>query len=161
MYVRRDRQKRKSKTATYLSLAHNVTEDSPKGKRTKPVVLANLGEEENLSLEVASAMVGSLDRYIQKRWGQKPKPVQWGEIAEEIKPVASTCVRRQLKMPPTSIKIAGPQSGKTPGPRRSMRPEGWAYEERRGGKVVTQGTEAGALARDRCRPGRDEHSHGA
>ena len=54
MYVRRDKKKAKSrsgkvKETTYLSIAHNVVEDSPKGKRAKPVVFANLGPEDEIS----------------------------------------------------------------------------------------------------------------
>jgi hypothetical protein len=41
-------------------------------------------------------------------------------------------VRRQLELPPTSIKIAGPRPGHTLGPRHSMRPEGRAHEDRQG-----------------------------
>lgn len=54
MYVRHDRQLRNGRYVTYLSLAHNVKVESPKGKRTKPIVFANLGNEDDLSYEVAS-----------------------------------------------------------------------------------------------------------
>ena len=62
MYIRRDRKMRDGKEVVYASLAHNVIEDSKRGRRAKPVVFANLGNEEDLSLEVATGMVRALER---------------------------------------------------------------------------------------------------
>lgn len=90
MYIRRDRKMRDGKEVVYASLAHNVIEDSKRGRRTKPVVFANLGNEEDLSLEVATGMVRALERYIHKRWGEKPAPSQVGSIASEVKPLSAT-----------------------------------------------------------------------
>ena len=41
MYLRRDRKRLGKKRVTYLSIAHGITEDSPLGKRSKPVVFGS------------------------------------------------------------------------------------------------------------------------
>jgi hypothetical protein len=89
VYIRRDRKTRDGKEVVYASLAHDVVEDSKQGKRTKPVLFANLGNEEDLSLEVATSMVRDLERYIRKRWGTAPTPADLG-IASEVKPLLAT-----------------------------------------------------------------------
>lgn len=89
MYIRRDRQKQKGKTpATYLSIAHSVVEDTPKGKRTKPVVLANLGNEEDLNPKMVSQLIRSLEKYAHERWGTgKPESAAAvHELARALKP---------------------------------------------------------------------------
>lgn len=91
MYVRRDRKMRDGKEVIYASLAHNIQEDSKRGKRTKPVVFANLGNEEDLSLEVVAGMRSALDRYIAKRWGDaRPDADAVTSIAAEVKPLSAT-----------------------------------------------------------------------
>jgi transposase len=88
MYIRRDRQKQKGKTpATYLSIAHSVVEESKKGKRTKPVVLANLGNEEDLNPKMVSQLIRSLEKYAHQRWGDKPgSAAVVHQLARELKP---------------------------------------------------------------------------
>ena len=73
MYLRRDRKHLgKKKRVTYLSIAHGITEDSPLGKRSKPIVFANLGNEEKIDQKMAKQLQRSLDKYIEERWGSKP-----------------------------------------------------------------------------------------
>lgn len=98
MYVRRDTKKVEIKGApkgrgrvnvkevTYLSIAHNVVEDSPKGKRTKPIVFANLGPEENFTGEMARSLAGAFGRYAAKRLGEtKPSEADLAKVAEETR----------------------------------------------------------------------------
>lgn len=63
MYIRRDCKK----DATYLSIAHNIVEDAPAGKRAKPIVFANLWPEDEISGEMASSMAKAFERYAAKR----------------------------------------------------------------------------------------------
>lgn len=53
LYLRRDRKRVGKKKVTYVSIAHTITEDSPLGKRSKPVVFANLGNEERIDEKMA------------------------------------------------------------------------------------------------------------
>lgn len=89
MYVRRDKQKAKTKSGkvtetTYLSIAHNVVEDSPKGRRAKPVVFANLGPEDEISSEMASSIARAFERYAAKRLAEE-QAKQQGLPAPEAK----------------------------------------------------------------------------
>ena len=96
VYIRRDsKQKpgakpkgngRLPEKTTYLSIAHNVREDSPKGNRTKPVVFANLGNEENIDEKMARQLARSLNKYIDERWGtEKPTADEIRELAAEVR----------------------------------------------------------------------------
>jgi len=69
MYIRRDKKHRKDREVTYLSIAHNVWEsDGDAEGRTKPVVFASLGQEEDVDPEVAEALSAAMDLYVETRW---------------------------------------------------------------------------------------------
>ena len=99
MYVRRDSKKkagskpkgngRLPKAQTYLSIAHNVREEGPDGSmRTKPVVFANLGNEEAIDEKMARQLARSLDKYIDERWGsqgKKPTASEVQALAREVR----------------------------------------------------------------------------
>ncbi len=98
MYIRRDTKKSetkakgksraKKKGPAYLSIAHNVREETAKGSRTKPVVFANLGNEEAIDEKMARQLVRSLDKYIDQRWGAKgakPTASEVQELAHEVR----------------------------------------------------------------------------
>lgn len=88
MYLRRDRKRVGKKTHTYVSIAHAITEDSPLGKRSKPVVFANLGNEENISEKMAHQLLRSLEKYTEQRWGtgkKKPTSREVKELAGEVR----------------------------------------------------------------------------
>lgn len=95
LYIRRDAKKstpkgkgRPKKGPAYLSIAHNVKEEGPKGKRTKPVVFANLGNEEAIDEKMARQLARSLDKYIDERWGsrgKKPTASEVQELAHEVR----------------------------------------------------------------------------
>ncbi len=86
MYVRRDKQKRKNgQEKTYLSIAHNVTEIGPDGEtRAKPIVFANLGDEDLLDDKMAASMARAMARYVKKRFG---KDIELPELEAEAKVV--------------------------------------------------------------------------
>lgn len=89
MHVRRDRKKLKDGSArTYVSFAHNVWTSMAHGgkKRSRPIVFANLGAEEDLDIGVASAMRGALDRYIQRRLREEAEAA--GEEAPAVERIA-------------------------------------------------------------------------
>lgn len=91
MFVRSNRRRLKDgTTATYLSIAHNVRERMPDGtSRPKPIILANLGREEDLDEATVTSMRNALDRYIQKRFGRAPKDASTMEqAAKEVRSVA-------------------------------------------------------------------------
>lgn len=91
MFVRKNRRALKDgSTATYLSLAHNVRERMPSGKsRPKPIILANLGREDDLDETTVKSMRNALDRYIRKRFGDEPKDADtMGRAAEEVRSAA-------------------------------------------------------------------------
>lgn len=87
MHIRRDTQKRRNGTSTtYLSIAHNVTERPKGGKpRTKPIVFANLGDEEDLSPEMAHSMLKAFERYFKKRFGEEAFAAHQAEMEAEAK----------------------------------------------------------------------------
>ena len=93
VYVRRDTKKDASKGKgkaratgkTYLSIAHNVREETDTGSRTKPVVLANLGPEEAISGEMASSIARAFERYAAKRLGQSPPTQKLEALAAETR----------------------------------------------------------------------------
>jgi len=66
MHFRRETQKRRNGgSKTYLSIAHNVTERPKGGKaRAKPIVFANLGDEDDLSPEMAGSMLKAFEPYF-------------------------------------------------------------------------------------------------
>jgi hypothetical protein len=71
LYVRRDRKHLKDgRAAVYLTLAHNVVEhpleDTIK-PRSKPVIFAQLGREDQLDDKTVRGMRDALDRYLQRR----------------------------------------------------------------------------------------------
>jgi hypothetical protein len=94
VYLRRDSKKkaganpkgngRLPKEPTDLSIAHNVREETPKGSRTKPVVFANLGNEEAIDEKMARQLAGSLDKYIDERWGSKGKKPTASEVQNKL-----------------------------------------------------------------------------
>lgn len=91
MYLRRDRQKKKGKEpATYLSIAHNVVEKTAKGRRAKPVVLASLGNEEDLDAKMVSQLIRSLEKYAYERWGTKPNAAAVKQVARELRPQSAS-----------------------------------------------------------------------
>lgn len=110
MYIRRDTKQSKSKPkgngrvqkgTTYLSIAHSVKEDSPKGRRTKPVVLANLGPEDEISGEMASSIARAFERYAAKRLGQAPTKAKVEQLAAETRvtsPVVRILASKELGM---------------------------------------------------------------
>lgn len=69
MHVRSDRRTlADGSRRTYLSLAHNIWESGPMGKkRSRPVIFARLGAEEELDTQTVRGMRDALDRYLQKR----------------------------------------------------------------------------------------------
>jgi hypothetical protein len=69
MFIRSDRKKLADGTPrTYISIAHNVLEETPSGrKRAKPVIFATLGIEEELDLDVVASMSAAFERYLKKR----------------------------------------------------------------------------------------------
>lgn len=93
VYVRRDTKKAPSKGKgkargkgkTYLSIAHNVREETETGSRTKPVVLVNLGPEEAISGEMAASFARAFDRYAAKRLGQNPPAQKIEALAAETR----------------------------------------------------------------------------
>lgn len=59
-----------SNPVTYAVIAHNVREKLPDGSsRTKPVVFARLGREDELDEAAVRGMVGALERYYRQRFG--------------------------------------------------------------------------------------------
>lgn len=101
VYIRRDTKKAKGKPrgngtlpeeTTYLSIAHNVREQTPSGSRTKPVVLASLGSEEQISGEMASSIARAFERYAAKRLGEAPTKANVEKLAAETR-LASPAVR--------------------------------------------------------------------
>ena len=88
MYVRKDPHRiAGGRVRRYVSFAHNVVETLPDGrKRTKPVIFANLGPEDDLDEATVRGMVGALDRYIRKRFGDgTPPEAQLREAAAPIR----------------------------------------------------------------------------
>lgn len=90
VYIRRDKKKMKrdgevEKEATYLSIAHNVRERAGTGSRTKPIVLASLGPEEQISSQMASSIVKAFERYAAKRLGQTPSKDKVEKLAVETR----------------------------------------------------------------------------
>jgi len=68
MFIRRDR-KRLADGAErcYVSLAHSVWEPVGDKKRSRPVIFARLGVEDDLDTTAVRGMRDALDRYLQKR----------------------------------------------------------------------------------------------
>lgn len=90
MHLRRDRQRVGDRVHTYLSVVHAITEDSPLGKRSKPIVMANLGNETLVSEKHARQLMRSLGKYIEERWGGVPTPEEVKQTARELKPMERT-----------------------------------------------------------------------
>ena len=93
MFLRRERKPLKVGTRTYVSLAHSVTE-RPEGKapRTKPIVLMNLGREDELDLPMVEDMIGVLRRYVDERLAAEKgaAPIEVAKaVAKEVGPKAS------------------------------------------------------------------------
>ncbi len=89
MYIRSDRKKLKDGTdRTYLSLAHNVTEEGPTGrKRTKPIVFANLGAEQDLDVDMVASARDAFDRYLKKRL-ERATPEERARLTAEVRDLA-------------------------------------------------------------------------
>lgn len=66
MYIRRDKRVlRDQRPRTYVSLAHNIWEVGTTGKkRTRPVIFARLGAEEDVDVETVRGMRSALDQLI-------------------------------------------------------------------------------------------------
>jgi hypothetical protein len=72
VYIRSDPKRlAEGQTRRYLSLAHNVWESVGEGKdgkkRTRPVVFARLGAEDQLDVATVRSMRDAFDRYLQRR----------------------------------------------------------------------------------------------
>lgn len=113
MHVRRDTKKSKGKgrakkETTYLSIAHNVREQTPTGSRSKPIVFANLGPEDDISAEMASSIAKAFERYAAKRLaaeakkkGGKPAKDALVKVAAETRvtaPVVRMLASKELGM---------------------------------------------------------------
>ena len=85
MFIRSDREKLADGTRrTYLSIAHNVLEEGPSGrKRAKPVVFARLGAEEDLDLNTVASMSAAFDRYLKKRLA-RASPEERARLTAEL-----------------------------------------------------------------------------
>lgn len=89
MYIRADKRKKRDGTSVcYLTLAHNVREscvgtDGKKKTRSKPVIFARLGLEEDLDEGMVRSARDAFDRYLQKRFGDK------GQSAATVKDASS------------------------------------------------------------------------
>jgi hypothetical protein len=110
VFIRRDTKKsgakdksngRAKKGTTYLSIAHNVREETEEGSRTKPIVFANLGPEDEITGEMASSMVKAFERYAAKRLGEKPSKASVVRVAAEtraLSPVVRILASKELGM---------------------------------------------------------------
>lgn len=106
VYIRRDTKRsggkgKKKKATTYLSIAHNIREETPDGSRTKPIVFANLGPEDEISGEMASSMAKAFERYAAKRLGEKPAKAQVVKVAAEtrsLSPAVRILASKELGM---------------------------------------------------------------
>lgn len=85
MHIRSDRRTLASgDQRTYLSLAHNIWEAGPMGKkRSRPVIFARLGIEEDLDTTQVRGMRDALDRYLQRRLGAEDA-ADGGEVVEDV-----------------------------------------------------------------------------
>jgi len=94
MFVRRERKEFKSGTRTYLSVAHNVRETTEDGKsRARPIVLMNLGREDEVDPTMVEGVVGALQRYLAKKraesGGASTEGVLAQAVADEVGPKAA------------------------------------------------------------------------
>lgn len=94
MFVRRERKEFKSGTRTYLSVAHSVREKAEDGKsRTRPIVLMNLGREDEVDPAMVQGVVGALQRYLAKRrtelTGTSTEAALAQAVADEVAPQAA------------------------------------------------------------------------
>lgn len=88
IYLRRDRKLVGKNRVTYVSIAHTITEDSSRGKRSKPIIFANLGNEERIDEKMAKQLSRSLEKYISERFGgnkRKPTGREVKELAAEVR----------------------------------------------------------------------------
>lgn len=107
VFIRRDPKKSESKGKgggagkAYLSIAHNVREKTAKGSRSKPVVLATLGPEDEISGELASSISKAFERYAAKRLGTAPSKAKLEHLAAETRltsPVVRILASKDLGM---------------------------------------------------------------
>jgi hypothetical protein len=112
VYVRRDKKKARSrsgkgKETTYLSIAHNVVEDSPTGKRSKPVVFANLGPEDEISSEGASSSARAFERYAAKRLTEEQAKQKGKRVAKApaTRRVAVTKIAAETRVASPAIRL--------------------------------------------------------
>lgn len=88
MFIRRERKVLAGGVQrTYLALAHNVRETLSDGSsRTKPIVYARLGPEDELEEGMVLGMRDALDRYLEQRFGRKPPTREQSEsLAKEVR----------------------------------------------------------------------------
>lgn len=109
MYVRRNRKKRKDGTERVeVMLAHNVRVESSAGTAvTKPIVMARLGNEDDIDDDMVDSMIAALERYKAKRraeFAREGKAEMPVEQAEAVK-------RRVAPRPPMLRVLASKQLG--------------------------------------------------
>jgi hypothetical protein len=88
MFIRRETKTLSgNRTQTYLVIAHSVREKVKDGSsRTKPVVFARLGREDELDEAAVRGMVGALERYYRKRFGTSDAdPAAVAEVAQDVR----------------------------------------------------------------------------
>jgi hypothetical protein len=96
MHIRRDPKRlRDGRLRTYLSLAHNVWESGPLGKkRARPVIFARLGALEDLELDTVRSMREAFDRFLQRQLAEEglpPEPApEQGARVEAVERAADT-----------------------------------------------------------------------
>lgn len=101
MYLRCDTKKvgKKKRSVRYLSLAHAVMEDSPLGKRSKPIIFASLGNEEKIDKKMAQQLRNSLDKYIEQRWdGKTPSHREVVETAKQVEDCSAQLARQRAQV---------------------------------------------------------------
>lgn len=87
MHFRRDRQTVNGRVLTYVSIVYDIFEDGPRGKskRSKPIVLVNLGREEQLDSRQADRVLELVKAMVEKRLGPRPARAALEQIASELK----------------------------------------------------------------------------
>jgi hypothetical protein len=87
MHFRRDRQNVNGQVLIYLSVVHDVFEDGPRGKarRSKPIVLVNLGREDRLDLQQADRVLELVRTMVERRCGERPVREALELLAVEFK----------------------------------------------------------------------------
>lgn len=85
MYIRRERKQLKLGSRTYVSVAHNVREKREgQSSRVKPIVLMNLGDEEEADPAMVEGVIGALRRYLAKRRSEKAGTTTEAALAQAV-----------------------------------------------------------------------------